>query len=62
MLAVNNSETIIFATLIEDKTAGSSQDFVGFNNAVHDFQILVLDNGHNGDEAVTTWNFYVELE
>jgi hypothetical protein len=37
-------------------------DLVGFNNAEHDFEMIVLENGHGTDTSVTNYNFYVELE
>jgi len=45
----------IFAALLEE-------DVVGFNSVSHDFQMLVLEDGHNGDTATTDYYFYVELE
>jgi hypothetical protein len=35
---------------------------IGFNNETWDFQMIVADDGHNGDTATTTYYFYVELE
>lgn len=62
MLTVNNTETIIFTTIIEEKQSDNRSNHQGFNNASHDFQILVLDDGHLGNEVSTSYYFYVELE
>lgn len=35
---------------------------VGFDDRLHDFEMLVLDDGHGTDTAVTTYYFYVEIE
>jgi hypothetical protein len=52
MLTINNSETIIYAGIVND-------DQWGFNNVTWDFQMIVGDNGD--DNIATTYNFYVEL-
>ncbi|MCK4997491.1 hypothetical protein KAS08_04250 [Candidatus Pacearchaeota archaeon] len=44
----------IFAALLE-------QDVDGFNSITHDFQMLVLEDGH-GNTETTDYFFYVELE
>lgn len=46
----------IFAAIIEENGA------IGFDNLVWDFQMLVLEDGHEGDSATTEYYFYVELE
>ena len=33
----------------------------GFDSRTHDFEMLVGENGHNGDIAVTPYYFYLEL-
>ena len=38
-----------------------NQNKVGFDNLAHDFQMIVPEDGHNGDSAVTNYYFYVEL-
>jgi hypothetical protein len=49
------SSSVIFTSLLE-------QDRAGFDNAVHDFQMLVPENGHGSDTTTTRYYFYVELE
>ncbi len=49
------SSSVVFASLLEE-------DLGGFDQATHDFQMLVLDNGHGTDTAPTTYFFFVELE
>jgi hypothetical protein len=43
-------------------TAVISQDAMGFDGRTHDFQMLVGENGHNGDLSSTLYYFYLELE
>jgi hypothetical protein len=42
-------------------TALITQDSNGFDARTHDFEMLVGENGHNGDVDVTPYYFYVEL-
>jgi len=49
------STSIIFATILEE-------DVGGFDTATHDFEMLVLENGHGTDVSPTTYYFYVEIE
>ena len=46
----------IFASLLEEASIN------GFDNRDHDFQMLVLEDGHGTDTSTTTYYFYVELE
>ncbi|NOZ80362.1 MAG: hypothetical protein GXP63_01705 [DPANN group archaeon] len=64
LLEVNNSNTVIFSTIIENRDATNETDVRGYNGARHDFQMLVLEDGHDGPEAdlTTTYYFYVELD
>ncbi len=47
---------VIFTSILDQ------EDVSGFDNAYHDFEMLVLENGHGTDTATTTYYFYVELE
>jgi hypothetical protein len=42
-------------------TAIITQDSLGFDNRTHDFEMLVGEDGHNGNSATTPYYFYVEL-
>ncbi|MEA2037227.1 MAG: hypothetical protein U9O94_06965 [Nanoarchaeota archaeon] len=59
---LTDNESIIFTTIIENDQNSSITGVTGFNNRMWDFQILVGDNGHNGDNAATSYYFFVELE
>ena len=50
------SSSVIFTALLDE------EDVKGFNNIDHDFEMLVLEDGHGTNLAVTTYYFYVELE
>jgi hypothetical protein len=64
LLTVNNSKTIIYTTIIENRRGDNNTDVMGFNNRTNDFQILVGDDGHDGpgQDSPTEYYFYVELE
>lgn len=47
---------VIFTSIIEETSLN------GFDGADHDFEMLVLEDGHGTDTATTTYYFYVELE
>lgn len=49
------SKSVVFASLLENDT-------LGFNAKSHDFEMLVLENGHGVDVSTTTYYFFVELE
>mgnify|MGYP000427392180 CR=1 FL=1 len=38
-----------------------SDDTTGFDGKTHDFELIVPEDGHNGDNSVTTYYFYLEL-
>jgi hypothetical protein len=55
LLYDNTSNKIIYTAVIE-------QDVLGFDNQYWDFEMIVGENGHDGDTTTTTYYFYVELE
>ncbi len=50
------SKSIIFAALLEPGSVA------GFDGKDYDFEMLVLEDGHGTDTAITTYYFFVELE
>jgi hypothetical protein len=52
---LTDTTNVIYTTIIEN-------NIPGFDNRGHDFQILVGENGHNGDVKTTQYYFYVEIE
>ncbi len=50
------SESVIFAAILDEA------DTSGFDSRFHDFEMLVLEDGHGTNIATTTYYFYVELE
>jgi hypothetical protein len=44
----------VFASILAD-------DALGFDNNAHDFEMLVLEDGHGTDTSTTNYYFYVEL-
>lgn len=55
LLSDDASVPLIYTALLED-------NIFGFDNRTHDFQMIVGENGHNGNTATTTYYFYLELE
>jgi len=49
------ARAVVFTTLIDE-------DVLGFDGRTHDFEMLVLEDGHGTNIATTTYFFYVELE
>ncbi len=56
LLYDNTSNEIVYTAIIEETEP------IGFNDQYWDFQMLVGEDGHNGDTGTTTYYFYVELE
>jgi len=54
VLMSDGANTIFTSLLLEDA--------VGFDDATHDFEMLVLENGHGTDTSTSTYYFWVELE
>ena len=50
----HNLGSVVFASIINN-------DANGFDSKTHDFEMLVPENGHNGDTSPTTYFFFVEL-
>jgi len=50
------SRAVIFTSLLDE------EDVAGFDGTLHDFEMLVLEDGHGTDTSTTTYFFYVELE
>ena len=48
--------SVIFASLLEEASV------TGFDGGDHDFEMLVLEDGHGTDVSTTTYYFFVELE
>jgi len=54
LLYDSTNDIPVFASILSDNTTG-------FNDASTDFEMLVLEDGHNGDSSTTTYYFYIEL-
>lgn len=49
-----DGSSMIFASILEE-------DVLGFDGKSHDFQMLVVEDGHEGNAVTTPYYFYVEL-
>lgn len=49
------TSSVIFTSLL-------NENILGFDSNPHDFEMLVLEDGHLADTSITTYYFYVELE
>ena len=52
---LSDGTNTVFAALLEE-------DMSGFDGSSHDFQMMVLENGHGTDTDTTPYFFYIELE
>ncbi len=52
---LTDGSNVVFASLLQE-------DVLGFDSKTHDFEMLVLEDGHNTDTSVTPYYFWVELE
>lgn len=50
-----DTRSVVFASLL-------NEDEFGFDGTTHDFEMLVLEDGHDSDTAVTPYYFYLELQ
>ena len=51
-----STSSVIFASILDQESP------LGFDGRAHDFEMLVLENGHLTDITTTTYYFWVELE
>jgi len=54
VLLMDNSNRTVFTSLLNNNVEG-------FDGFVHDFEMLVLENGHEADTEITSYFFYIEL-
>ena len=50
-----SGRSVIFTSILQ-------RDANGFDSKTHDFEMLVLENGHYGDVSTTPYYFYLELQ
>jgi hypothetical protein len=50
------TRSVVFTSLLDEENP------LGFDAKAHDFEMLVLENGHLTDTATTTYYFWVELQ
>ncbi len=62
LLASDSNSTLIFTSILEDKTAGQRQGITGYDGQNYDFQVLVAENGQQGNSQVTPYYFWLEIE
>lgn len=51
-----DGDAVVFASLLEEASV------LGFDGRDHDFEMLVLEDGHGADTSTTPYYFYVELQ
>jgi hypothetical protein len=49
------ARSVVFTSLLE-------QNLGGFDNRTHDFEMMVLEDGHGADTSPVSYYFYVELQ
>jgi hypothetical protein len=50
-----SGRSVVFTSILQKNADG-------FDQHTHDFEMLVLENGHNGDVSTTPYYFYLELQ
>jgi len=55
LLYDSDTQNVVYASIL-------NEDALGFDDAYHDFEMLVLEDGHDIDTGVTLYYFYVELQ
>jgi len=62
-ILLTDQDVLVYTTIIENDEADNSTDILGFDGRAHDFQMLVAENGHDGQEdTATTYYFWAEIE
>ncbi len=54
LLVDTSKNATVFVSILDDDTTG-------FDNNAHDFEMLVLEDGHSGESTTTDYYFYVDL-
>ncbi len=54
VLLLDASNRTVYASIIDDDTAG-------FDSALYDFEMIVPEDGHSGDASATVYYFYVDI-
>jgi len=60
---LTDTDALIFTAIIENNEADNNVDVEGYNGVTHDFQLLIAENGQDGNEDTpTTYYFWAEIE
>jgi hypothetical protein len=60
---LTDGDRLVFMTVIENNQVNNDTDITGFDGVAHDFQMLVAENGQNGQEDTsTTYFFWAEIQ
>lgn len=62
LLTSDSDSTMIFTSILENKTDGVREGIPGFDGGDYDFQLLVAENGQVGNDQTTTYYFWIEIE
>ena len=62
-ILLTDQDVLVFTTIIENNEVDNNTDKSGYDGVTHDFQLLVAEDGHDGQEDnVTTYFFWAEIE
>ena len=61
LLTSDSASTLIFTAILESREAGVRGSKTGFDGGLYDFQLLVAEDGSQGNTDTTTYFFYVEM-
>lgn len=62
LLATDANTTLIFSTIIENKSEGVREGVTGYDGGDYDFQLLVAEFGSDQNSDLTTYYFWVEIQ
>ncbi len=61
LLSSDNNSTLIFTAILENKTAGARSSIMGYDGNQYDFQLLVAEDGSQGNDQTTPYYFWLEI-
>ena len=61
LLTSDSQSTLVFTTILETRETGVRGSKEGFDGGMYDFQLLVAEDGSQGNSDTTTYYFWVEI-
>ena len=61
VLLADENDALIFTAILEDRTIGERRGRIGYDGGDYDFQLLVAENGQQGNDDTTPYFFWIEI-